>query len=106
MWSWCLAAGTVLRSRRISSVALLPFSEHLCVVCSVLLPVGTILRGRRISSVALFGVMVELMPGKTGLVHLSELGEEGQVLHEVPPQYTVGRNAASTGCFGVLYLLM
>jgi predicted RNA-binding protein with RPS1 domain len=39
--------------------------------------------------VALFGVMVELTPGKTGLVHLSELGEEGQVLHEVPPQYTV-----------------
>jgi polyribonucleotide nucleotidyltransferase len=50
---------------------------------------GTILRDRRISSVALFGVMVELTPGKTGLVHLSELGEEGQVLHEVPPQYTV-----------------
>lgn len=33
--------------------------------------------------------MVELTPGKTGLVHLSELGEEGQVLHEVPPQFKV-----------------
>jgi predicted RNA-binding protein with RPS1 domain len=55
----------------------------------VLSSAGTILRGCRISSVALFGVLVELMPGKTGLVHLSELGEEGQVLHEVPPQFQV-----------------
>lgn len=51
------------------------------------------MRERRISQVALFGVVVELMPGKTGLVHLSELGEEGQVLHEVPPQYKVGTHA-------------
>ena len=57
--------------------------------CAVLCYAGTILRNRRISSVALFGVMVELTPGKTGLVHLSELGEEGQVLQEVPPQFKV-----------------
>lgn len=57
---------------------------------AVLCCAGTILRNCRISSVALFGVMVELTPGKTGLVHLSELGEEGQVLHEVPPQFKVG----------------
>lgn len=61
-----------------------------CWFCGFTAAAGTILRGRRISSVALFGVMVELMPGKSGLVHLSELGEEGQVLHEVPPQFTVG----------------
>jgi polyribonucleotide nucleotidyltransferase len=60
------------------------------VLCgAVLCCAGTILRNCRISSVALFGVMVELTPGKTGLVHLSELGEEGQVLHEVPPQFKV-----------------
>ncbi|KAF6256365.1 putative polyribonucleotide nucleotidyltransferase [Scenedesmus sp. NREL 46B-D3] len=53
------------------------------------LPVGTILRQRRVDSVTLFGVFVELAPGKSGLVHLSELAEEG-TLTEVPPEWKVG----------------
>jgi polyribonucleotide nucleotidyltransferase len=52
------------------------------------LPVGTILRQRRVDSVTLFGVFVELAPGKSGLVHLSELAEEG-TLTEVPPEWKV-----------------
>lgn len=51
------------------------------------LPVGTILRQRRVESVTLFGVFVELAPGKSGLVHLSELAEENLV--EVPPEWKV-----------------
>lgn len=52
------------------------------------LPVGTILRQRKVESVMLFGLFVELTPGKSGLVHLSELAEEN--LSEVPPQWKVG----------------
>eukprot|EP00879_Flechtneria_rotunda_P022016 GHRR01023218.1.p1 GENE.GHRR01023218.1~~GHRR01023218.1.p1 ORF type:complete len:225 (+),score=106.46 GHRR01023218.1:503-1177(+) len=53
------------------------------------LPVGTILRSRRVESIALFGVFVELSPGRSGLVHLSELAAEGN-LTEVPPHWQVG----------------
>lgn len=53
------------------------------------LPVGTILRQRRVDSVTLFGVFVELAPGKSGLVHISELAEEG-TLTEVPAEWKVG----------------
>eukprot|EP00775_Hariotina_reticulata_P013098 gene13098-13225_t len=49
---------------------------------------GTILRQRRIESLQLFGLFVEVAPGKSGLVHLSELAEEGAV-HEVPPHFKV-----------------
>jgi polyribonucleotide nucleotidyltransferase len=52
------------------------------------LPVGTILRQRRVDSVTLFGLFVEMAPGKTGLVHLSELAAEG-TLTEVPPEWKV-----------------
>jgi len=73
-------------TRVLSNIKCLCHLSHLPPLCH---PAGTILRSRRISSVALFGVMVELVPGKTGLVHLSELGAEGQVLHEVPPEFKV-----------------
>lgn len=52
------------------------------------LPPGTVLRGRRVESVTLFGLFVELAPGKSGLVHLSELTEDGAA-REVPPQWQV-----------------
>jgi polyribonucleotide nucleotidyltransferase len=57
------------------------------------LPVGTILRQRRVDSVTLFGVFVELAPGKSGLVHISELAEEG-TLTEVPAEWKVGAVSA------------